>query len=77
MPQAKRVVFYVKFARRNGQSGILCEPGTNRPQEYFDVDSAKAVAQEAQSRLLAHKKSTSPAGIERVWIFKTTKTVEV
>lgn len=72
---AKRIVYYIKYSRRNGQVGLLCDPGTNNPQMFYDVEDAKKIASSAKNILNQNSKNKSPAQIERVWIFKTTKTV--
>lgn len=70
----KKTIFYIKMCRRNGHSFFLCDDGTNTPQVYYNINDAKAVAQEAHRRLIS-KKNTSPAAIERVWVFQTVRNV--
>ena len=70
--------FYIKMSRYNGQTMLLCEPNSNRPQIYSSMDEAKAVAKEAISRIVVRKtkgRTPSPAAIDKVWIYQTTRTI--
>ena len=71
---AKQVVFYIKYSKKNGETRLLCDEGTNKPQVYEDLEEARAVASEAK-KILVRQKSKSPAAIEKVWIFQTTRNV--
>ena len=70
-------VFYIKMSRYNGQTMLLCEPNSNRPQLYTSMEDAKLVAKEAINRLIPRKqrRNPSPAAIDKVWIYQTTRTI--
>lgn len=63
-------VFYVKYSRRNGQVSVFKEAGSNVLKKFFNIAEAKEFAAMAISRLV-RKRDTSPAAIDRVWVFST------